>query len=188
MKAFYFAKEDKKLRYDDNREIIVGETHSVKGEIKICKNGLHASEKLIDALKCAPGCILYLVELSGDMDIGKDQVAAMSRKYLAEFDAADLLREFARKQALINIHKAKKYFDSEEDFNIVLSWLNTGNLDLKESAEEAAWSAAWSAAESARSAARSAAWSAVESQYSESMKKFNEQLRELFVKWEQSYE
>ena len=169
-KALYFANENKKLRYGDEREIVVGETHFVDCAPKCCEVGLHASKRAIDALSHAPGCILYLVELSGDFDENSDKVAATHRKYLAEFDATELLREFARKQALININKAEKYFNSKEDFNIVLEWLNTGNLDLKESAWSAARSAwlaarsAWLAAESAaESAARSAAWSAAES-------------------------
>ena len=158
IKALYFASENKRLRYGDEREIVVGETHIVDCAPKCCKAGLHASKRAIDALGYAPGCMLYLVELSGDFDENSDKVAATHRKYLAEFDATELLREFSRRQALININKAEQYFSSEEDFNIVLDWLNTGNLDLRESAESAAWSAAESAAESAaRSAARSAA-------------------------------
>ena len=181
IKALYFASENKKLRYGDEREIVVGETHFVDCVPKCCEVGLHASKRAFDALSHAPGCMLYLVELSGDFDKNPDKIAATHRKYLAEFDATELLREFARKQALININKAEQYFNSEEDFNILLEWLNTGNLDLRESAAEsaarsaarsAAESAAWSAAESAawsaarsaaESAARSAAWSATRS-------------------------
>lgn len=129
IKAFYFATEDRKLRYGDEREIVVGETHSVDGEIKVCRNGLHASEKLLDALMHAPGCILYLVELSGHTDSSShDKLAARNRKYLAEFNVTEVLKEFARKQALINIEKIKPYC-SEEKYNLIVKFLETSYDD-----------------------------------------------------------
>jgi hypothetical protein len=165
MKALYFAQNDKKLRYDDNRKIIVGETHKVDCVPKCCEVGLHGSVKAMDALNYAPGSILYLVEIEGDIDKNSDKICGTSRKYLDEFNVTDLLRKFAKSQALINIDKIKDYC-SEDDFNVVLDFLN-GNDELRESAwsaELAAWSearsAAWSAELAAWSEARSAAWSA----------------------------
>jgi len=169
MKAWYFAQEDRKLRYGDNRFIILGESHSVDAEPILCSSGLHASVNIRDALAYAPGPILYLVELSGKMDIGDDKVSAQVRNYLAGFDATDMLQEFARKQALINIEKIKPYTDQ---YDLIVEYLQTGREDLRSAAwsaarsavESAAESAAWSAAESAvESAAESAAWAAVRS-------------------------
>ena len=169
-RAFYFTK-NRRLRYDDNRQITVGEKHSVDGELELCGNGLHASWRLIDALRYAPGGILYLVELGGEVLEDKDKLCARERTYLAEFDATDLLRDFARKQALINIEKIKPYC-SEVNYDLILRWLKEGKDRDKSEAESAARSAAesvvWSAAEAAawsaaRSAARSAAESAAES-------------------------
>jgi len=164
MKAFYFAREDRKLRYNDGREIVVGETHTVDCKPSLCNRGLHASKRIIDALTYAPGPILYLVELSGDIDKGDDKLCATSRTYLQELDATELLRELARKQALINIEKIKPYC-SEEHYELITNYLNSGDEEIKSAAVSAARSAAWSAAESAavsaaRSAAESAAWSA----------------------------
>lgn len=168
MKAWYFVTEDRKLRYEDNRSIIVGETHSVDlslsfYSLELCAYGLHASKRLIDALQYAPGTILYEVELSGKIVEGSDKVVAEHRKYIREIDATSILSEFARKQALINIEKIKPYC-SIEDYNLILKWLNTSDKELRSAAWSAAWSAARSATESAaRSAAESAAWSAAES-------------------------
>jgi len=91
------------------------------------------------------------------------------------------LRESARKQALINIEKIEPYC-KEGDYQLITSYLITGDESIRSAARSAAWSAArsaawsaarsaaWSVAESARSAAwsaaesaRSAAWSAAES-------------------------
>jgi len=173
---YYFSTNEKKLRYGDNRPIKEGETHSVEGELVLCENGLHASERVIDALKYAPGSTLWLVELSGEIVEGEDKVCARSRKYIKEIDCEELLREFARKQALINIEKIKPYC-SAEAFSLIVDYLETGNDELRsaawsaarsaawsaesaESAESAAWSAARSAESAAESAARSVAWSA----------------------------
>ena len=109
MRAYYFSSKDKKLGYGDNRQIRKGRTHKVKGEIKLCENGLHASVKAIDALSYAPDCYLWIVELGGTIVESDDKVAASERTYIAGFNADKLLRDFARKQALINIEKIKDY-------------------------------------------------------------------------------
>jgi len=126
MKAFYFAKQDKKLRYNDGRKIVVGETHTVDCTPKVCKIGLHASVKLSDALRHAPGPILYLVEMGGDINKGSDKVSATKRTYLAEFDATEVLREHATFQALYNIHLVKPYC-TEEQYETIIHFLKTGN-------------------------------------------------------------
>jgi hypothetical protein len=160
MKAFYFAANDKKLRFGDNRKISVGTTHKVDCNPILCECGLHASKRLIDALKYSPGHWLYLVELSGEIVEGGDKVAATARKYLARFNAEKLLREFARKQALINIDKVKPYC-SDSEYLLILDWLTTGAKELRVAAWSAAVSAANAAAWSAAvSASRPAAWSA----------------------------
>ena len=158
MKAFYFAVEDRLLRYGDDRKVEVGAIHTVEGTPELCKHGLHASTKLLDAVDYAPGHHLYLVELGGEMDVGINKVCAQTREYLSYFNAEQLLREFARKQALINIEKIRPYC-SEEDFQVIMSYLTTGaaRSAAEIAARGAAESATWSAA---RRAAESAAWSA----------------------------
>jgi hypothetical protein len=175
MRAYYFATKDRKLSYGDGRKIVVGETHSVdirEKLLRLCIWGLHASVKPLDALKYAPGSILYIVELSGQIVEGDDKVCAQRRTYLAELDAEELLREFAKRQALINIEKIKPYC-SKSDYNTIITYLQTGKgrsaaeaaaRSAEAAAEAAAWSVARSAARSAAwSAARSAAWSAARS-------------------------
>ena len=170
MRAYYFSNKDKKLRYGDGRQIRKGRTHKVKGKPVLCGHGLHASKRAIDALDYAPDCYLWVVELGGDIIEGDDKVVATERTYVDGFDAEDLLREFARKQALINIEKIYEYC-SKEDYDLIVEYLETGSEDIRSAAESAAWSArsaAMSAAESAassaaRAAARAAAMSAAES-------------------------
>ena len=55
MRAFYFAEKSRKLRYGDGRDIVVGESHAVDVEPKVCQQGLHASTNIMDALKEATG-------------------------------------------------------------------------------------------------------------------------------------
>ena len=155
MKAFYFADDSRKLRYGDNRPIEVGTTHTVEGTPKLCSNGLHASVNILDAVSYAPGHHLYLVELSGEMDVGDGKVSAQSRTYIAYYNAEELLREFARKQALINIEKIKPY-TTEEEYSLIIRYLETG-CEQDRSAARSAWSAAGSAAESAARSAGVAA-------------------------------
>jgi len=138
MKAYYFATKDRKLRYGDDRPIKVGETHTVEGDIVLCGNGLHASRRVIDALEYAPGEILYEVELSGTIVKGLGKVAASSRKYIKEVDCTEILKSFARKQALINIELIKPYVLMTEDYELIVWYLETGDELLAAYAADAA--------------------------------------------------
>ncbi len=174
MKAFYFSNKEKKLRYGDNRVIVVGRKHKVRGIPVLCKHGLHGSVKVLDALQYALSSNLYLIELGGDIATGVDKCCATERTYLKTFNAEKVLEVFARKQALLNIEKIKPYC-SGDDYDLIVKYLETGDEGLKwnaraaadsaaDSARAAAWSEAWSEARAAESAARAAAWTvAVES-------------------------
>ena len=142
MKAWYFSTGDKRLRYGDDRKIRAGVTHKIKGDPECCYNGLHGSVSILDALQYAPGNHIWRVELSGDMDRNDDKIAATERKYLWGYDAAEVLRKFARMCALDVIH----LWDAPE---VVVRYLKTGDEGIR----DAAWAAA-------RDAARDAAWDA----------------------------
>ena len=144
MKAWYFSSDDRRLRHGDGREIRLGETHEVSGEIEMCKNGLHASKKAIDALYYAPGTIVYRVELSGEIKKGEDKLVAQKRTYLSGgIDVSETLRKFARMCAL-------NVVDMWEAPEVVIRYLKTGDKSIR--------AAAWAAArDEARGAARDAA-------------------------------
>ena len=157
VRAYYFSNKEKRLRHGDGRKIRKGVTHTFQGEPRLCCQGLHGSIKPLNALRYAPGPIIWKVELSGEMDIGDDKISAQNRKYIEGIDGTELLRKFARMCALDVVDKIKPY-TSEADYDLIVKYLKTGNEDLRSAARSAAWSAAWSAAESAaESAARSAA-------------------------------
>ena len=169
MKAWYFSSGDRRLRHGDGREIRIGETHAVRGDIELCSHGLHASKKAIDALTYAPGPIVYRVELSGNIEEGYDKIVAQKRTYLSGgIDVSETLRKFARMCALDVI-------DMWEAPDIVIRYLTTGDKSTRASAfdaawavaSDAAWDAEWAAAKAAAHsagrnaacyAARAAAW------------------------------
>jgi hypothetical protein len=149
------------LGYGDGRKIVIGETHTVDTtthSLTLCKWGLHASEWIIDALKYAPGPMVYRVRLHGEILRGDDKACATHRTYIAGIDATGILRDFARKCALGVIH----LWDAPD---IVRQYLETGDESLRAAARDAAsaaasdaaWGAAWAAA---RDAAWDAAWTA----------------------------
>ncbi len=152
--AWYFSTEEKKLRYGDGRKIALGVEHTVKGYPDPCKHGLHASESLLDALQYAPGAIIWKVELSGRIKKGGNKIAATRRRYIAGgVDIIEVLRAFARKQALSVAH----LWDMPA---VVMEYLETGNEELRDAAANAAQAAAKAAANAAKAAAWDAAWAA----------------------------
>ena len=130
-----------------------GVTLSHEGRVTICRSGLHASRNLIDALNYAPGATICRVECWGDVTEEDDKLVSRNRKILWRVDGEQLLREFARLQALSVVDK----WNAPE---VVIKWLKTGDEKYRKDARFAARSAVKSAARSARYAARSAAWSA----------------------------
>lgn len=141
-----------------------------KGAIELCESGLHASIHPFDALKYAPGNMLHLVEVRGDIQYrDPDKVVARERRIIKSIDAEKLLRDFARWNARQVIHLWK---DAPK---VVLDYLKTENESLMVTAwaeaiaraEEgyAAWAAALAASNTdaiaeARGAAKYAAWAA----------------------------
>ena len=92
--GWHFARSDGCLGYDDGRKIIVGETLTVDCDPVLCESGLHAAERVIDALTYAAGPIICRVRLGGRIVRGVDKAAGTSRTCLAMADATSVLHEF----------------------------------------------------------------------------------------------
>ncbi len=143
---------------------------------------------------------------------GWDDVSWLISKIYDQFtdEQKNDFRVFGCQKALINIEKIKPYC-SEEDYKIIVDYLNSPTEDARlaarsaarsaelaasaaswsaaESASAAAWSAAMSAASAAaRSAARSAELEARSAAVSAAMKKNTQDLKDLFLKWESKNE
>jgi hypothetical protein len=125
-----------------------GKVLKFPGPLEMCATGLHASREPFDALQYAPGETLCLVECGGQIIEGGDKLVCSERTIIARIDATEMLRYFARMQALSVIHL---YPNGTDD--VVFDYLMTGDESLR----AAAWTAAWTAA---RAAARDAAWAA----------------------------
>ena len=176
--AWHFLPEDRHIRWGTKEEVKVGQTLKVDGPLRMCRWGLHASGRAIDALKYAPGTIACRVRLSGQIIVSIDKVVASERTCLAMIDAKEILRQYTRACALSVIHLWKAP-------QIVIDYLCTGDESIRAAARAAAWDAAqdaaWGAAyeaarastydasrdttwyatrDAARAAAVSAAWNA----------------------------
>ncbi len=143
-----------------------GEWLEHAGEIEMYVSGLHASEHPFDALQYAPGEILCLVDIEGDLESQGDNVVGRRRRIVKRFDATELLWSFSRQCALSVIHMWEAPY-------VVKQYLQTGDEALRDAASDAAkgaasdaaWAAAWAAAKgaargAARGAASDAAWAA----------------------------
>ena len=132
----------------------VGKWISVKGPLELCAHGLHFSKQPFDALQYAPGPLLHRVEVRGEILHGEDKGCASERRIVQSMDATELLRYFARMQALSVVH----LWDVPE---VVLDYLMTGDEAIRDAARDAAsaaraaawdaWDAAWDAWDAARS-------------------------------------
>jgi hypothetical protein len=128
-----------------------GEWLEHKGPLELCESGLHFSLHPFDALRYAPGTTLCLVEIGGEVIMGDDKGVCSRRRIVARMDATEMLRYFARMQALSVVH----LWDAPD---VVLDWLMSGNEKIR----AAAWAAAWAAEVAAAWAAEgAAAWAAV---------------------------
>ena len=121
-----------------------------RDKLEMCETGLHFSPLPHQALEYAPGATLCLVEYGGEVIMGDDKGVCSRRKIIARMDATELLRFYARMQAV----KVLEYWDTEPP-EVVCDYLMTGD----ESIRAAAWAAARDAArDAAGAAAGAAAW------------------------------
>jgi hypothetical protein len=166
MRAWHFLSADGMTRYAPRTKIEIGQRLSVDPErLYMCEYGLHASERIIDALQYAPGPILCRVELSGRILSGADKLCAEHRTVIAMADATQMLHEFACRQAesVLHLipederHVARCAIDTKR------KWLrgqaSGAELDAASAAASAAArDAAWDASAAASAVARDAAW------------------------------
>ena len=96
--AWHFTGLDRRLGYDANHlEVAPGYIYSIGDHEtpSLCKCGMHASRKAIDALDYAPGAYVWRVRLWGDVKEDDDKLVARHREVLAGADATRVLHEFA---------------------------------------------------------------------------------------------
>ncbi len=126
---WHFVQEDEsgqpRLGHGDDRAINVGETLTVDGKPELCEFGLHASERLEDALGYAPGNSICLcrVTLGGTVLHDTDKSVGTQRTVIAMLDreqTEQMLREHARWCALQVVH----LWDAPD---VVRQYLETGN-------------------------------------------------------------
>ena len=77
------------------KPLYVGHLWREKGPPVLCERGLHASERILDALKYAPGPVVCRVEVSGTIVRGADKLVGTRRRILAMGDITNLLHEWA---------------------------------------------------------------------------------------------
>jgi len=123
------------------------------GDLIMCERGLHASERLIDALNYAPGPIVCRVQCGGRIIREIDKLDCMERTIHWRFDATEVLQIFARQCALDVAH----LWDMPA---IVRQFLANGDETLRADARFAARNLAWDTTNAARDAAWAAAWAA----------------------------
>lgn len=147
--AWHFAAADRRLAYGDGRAIVDGETLTHVGPVVLCKSGLHASTRIMDALRFAPGPVLCRVRLSGTVVRGGDKIAASSRETLWSIDATRALRLHAVNSAIVALERVGSPDPrSLAALREVLRQLADGAADgvASAAASAAAWAAAWAAA------------------------------------------
>lgn len=139
----------KKLR-DGSKLPRVGEWEVFTGPLRMCESGLHVGRTPWDALQYAPGENLRYVEYAEVGEEQSDKIVCARRKTIAQMDATEMLRYFARKQALSVVH----LWNAPD---IVLDYLMTGDDNIRAAAWDAASTATWGAASAAGWAAANAA-------------------------------
>ena len=145
--AWHFLPYDRRMRYHDSMLVEPGYIYTAHGPLKMCRWGMHASVRAIDALGYAPGSIVCRVRVWGDIERCKDKLVARHREVLWMADAKRALWLFACDVAV----RACANADVTDPDILAAPATRRRWLDGEATGDE--MSAAWSAA-------RSAAWSA----------------------------
>ena len=131
IKAWHFIDEDRRLGYGDGREVKAGVTHKVDCEPELCRRGLHASIRAIDALEYGGGSVVSRVEVSGKIVKGKNKLVGTERTYLWVADATDVINEFLFWLAL-------KYAHIYNMPDVIINYLETRDESLRREAHREA--------------------------------------------------
>src|SRR5271165_32903 len=147
-----------------------GETLHYDRPLEMCKSGLHASVRIIDALQYAPGNTVCRVECGGEIILGLDKLICRERTILWRVEAESILWTFSRQQALGVIHLwnapslVRQYLETGQDDLRAAAYVvarDVARAVARAAASAAARDAAWAAARAAaRAAASDAAWAA----------------------------
>lgn len=164
MLGWHFLTEDRRIQHSRTKKFIeAGSVTEVRGPLKLCERGLHASERAIDALQFAPGPIVCRVELSDEILRGDDKACATKRRVLWMADATRTLHEFGLwcVEGALNSERSAGREPDERSWaalSVKRRWLD-GSATNEElaAARDAACAAAGDAA---CAAARDAAWDA----------------------------
>lgn len=128
MLAWHFVDEILK----DGRPVPAdGERLTHDGPVSLCEGGLHASERVLDALKFAPGNVICRVECDAVGERQADKFVCGARTILWRLDGEEVLRAFARRVAL----DVGGFWDMPDD---VRRFLESGNDNLRVAARGAA--------------------------------------------------
>ena len=95
MLAWHFLPEDRKLRWGMREVVLPGLKLAVPPPLKMCRHGLHAGIRAIDALRYAPGPVVCRVELGGEILEDEDKCCATERTCVWLADASEVLHRFA---------------------------------------------------------------------------------------------
>ena len=136
-------------------KIETGATFRVRGDLKMCRFGLHASQKPLDALNYAKGNIASRVRLFGKRIDQDDKSCATHRTHLWVADAEKTLFEFACWCAETALRRCQeKGINTDER-----SWaaIRARRLWLEGKITDEEWAAARAAARAAAGAAARAA-------------------------------
>jgi hypothetical protein len=148
--AWHFLKSDKRLQYDDGREVKLGETLTVdENLLNACRYGLHGSVRALDAMDYVnwSDAVACRVELGGRVIEGNDNHVASQRTVIAWCPADRVLHEFALRAAedVLPLFEAKYPNDKRprQALEVKRKWLRGEATDkeLTDAAREAAWAA-----------------------------------------------
>ena len=149
--AWHFASTQMR---DGTQLAAPGGVERYDGKLEMCASGLHASRRLIDALKYAPGTLLRRVECIDPVE-DHDKMVCRERRVLWECDMTAALRLFARRCALDVAHLWRRPMP-----DIVQEFLMTGRNARAAARTAAAWAAEARTAAAWEAAPRAAEWAA----------------------------
>jgi hypothetical protein len=153
MLAWHFLPADGRLQFGRRSEVRVGQTlRRDPAKLSLCRYGLHAAVRPIDALNYAPGPVVCRVRLDGTIIEGDDKCVASRRTVVWMADAGRELRLFAcwcvrntplhdgrvvwdlltdkRSQAAVEV--ADRYADGlATDDELQSAWLKAGAAELE---------------------------------------------------------
>jgi hypothetical protein len=133
--GWHFLPRNRRLANLGGKQLEPGDVVEHDGPMELCRCGLHWSERIIDAIKYAPGPWCCRIEASGETVFGDEKSISRRRKILWMVDTTDLVLDWfadVQEDWILMLQEYGKSWPELDRYGEMCSQYREGNATTRE--------------------------------------------------------